>query len=79
MRYMIAFAALGIGLGSVLRFPAFALLMIISLAMFAIVRMTQSVGVAIVYELLIAAIAMQSGYFLAVLARISVRHIRQRR
>jgi hypothetical protein len=78
MRNMIAFSALGIGLGSVLRFPAFALLMIISLVMFAIIRMTQSAGIAVIYELLIAAIAMQSGYFLAILGRIAVRHVRQR-
>ena len=76
---MIALTALGIGLGTVFRFPAFALMMIASLVVFAVIRTIQSGGIGFMYDMLLAAIALQSGYFLTVLARIIFQHLPQRR
>ena len=78
MRNMIALTALGIGLGTVFQFPAFAVMMFASLVVFAVIRAGQSGGIGFMYEMLLAAIALQSGYFLTVLARIVFRRAGRR-
>ena len=79
MRNMIALTALGIGLGTLFRFPAFALMMIASLVVFAVIRTGQSGGIGFMYDMLLGAIALQSGYFVTVLARIVFRRVLRRR
>jgi hypothetical protein len=70
MRIFACFAAIGALAGTVVPLPAFTVLMAAILIVYAFVGIPSISGAGFLYDVILAALAMQIGYFLAVVARI---------
>jgi uncharacterized membrane protein len=70
MRMFACFAAIGALAGTVVPLPAFTFLMVAVLIVYALVGGPSIIGAGALYDVILAAVALQIGYFLAVVARI---------
>jgi hypothetical protein len=70
MRIFACFAAIGALAGTVVPLPAFTVLMAAILIVYSFVGIPSISGAGFLYDVILAALAMQIGYFLAVVARI---------
>jgi hypothetical protein len=70
MRMLACFAAIGALAGTVVPLPAFAVLMVAVLIVYSFFGVPSITGARVLYDVILAAVALQIGYFLAVLARI---------
>jgi hypothetical protein len=72
MRILACFTAIGALMGIALPLPAFAMLLVVIMFAYAVVAGDDLTLVGRVYAVVLAAVALQIGYFLAVLARVQV-------
>ena len=77
MRMFAFFAAIGALVGTVVPLPAFTVLIVAILIVYAFVGGPSISGAGRLYDVILAALALQLGYFLAVVARILLSRSRK--